>query len=66
MSLKQRAVLAVGSGLSGTADIVDNEALSSALEVAGAVNKSHMYTYCILYSREESESWRFCISMYGL
>ena len=43
MSLKQRAVLAVGSGLSGTADVVDNEALSSALEVAGAVNSSQAY-----------------------
>ena len=35
MSIKQRAALAVGSGLSGTADVVDNEALSSVLEVTG-------------------------------
>ncbi len=35
MSLKQRAMLAAGSTLEGTSEMVDNEILSGAMEVGG-------------------------------
>ena len=50
MSLKQRAALAVGSGLSGTAEVVDNEALSAALEVTGITSLSHTHTLDLINS----------------
>ena len=35
MSLKQRLALAGGSAMTGTSELVDNEIISGALEVAG-------------------------------
>ena len=46
MSLKQRAVLAGGSALSGASEMVDNEVVASAMEVGGKHVASYPVTMC--------------------
>lgn len=59
MSIKQRLVLAGGSAVGGASEIVDNEVIASAMEVAG-----EQYTTFDMHPSRSSYSYCTCIYLY--